>query len=106
MGDRASHRKGLELVSNNSLLNHILAFLQVCPMNILETPPEGDTNIEYYQAYFEAMLPCMVTSSEQVRRAAAKVEDRIFADPAIMEEFANSDKLKDPGFKHYYWTLT
>lgn len=106
MGDRASHRKGLELVSNNSLLNHILAYLQVCPMNILETPHEGSTPMEYYQAYFEAMLPCMVTSSEQVRRAAAKVEDRIFANPTIMDVFSNSDKVKDTGFKQYFWTLT
>lgn len=106
MGDRASHRKGLELVSNNSLLNHILAFLNVCPMSILESAPEGVVKVEYYQAYFEAMLPCMVTSNEQVRRATAKVEDRIFANPVLMEEFIKSDKLRDASFKHYVWTLT
>lgn len=106
MGDRVSSRKGLELVSNNSLLNHILAFLHVCPMSILESTPEGTNRIEYYQTCFEAMLPCIVTSNEQVRRAAAKVEDRIYLNPKIMEEFHKSDKIRDVAFKQYFWTLT
>lgn len=107
MGDRASHRKALEMVSNNSLLNHILAFLLVCPMSILESVPEGADKVEYYQVcFFEAMLPCMVTSNEQVRRAAVKVEDRIYSNPAIMDEFNKSEKVKDFAFKQYVWTLT
>lgn len=106
MGDRASHRKALELVTNNSLLNHILAFLHVCPMSVLELAPDGLTNVQYYQNCFESMLPVMVTSNEQVRRAAAKVEHRVFANTAIMDHFTQSDRVKDSGFKQYYWTLT
>lgn len=75
-------------------------------MGILETAPDGVVTGDYHQSYFEALLPCMITANEQVRRATAKVEDRIFANPVLMEQYIKSDKLKEASFKQYVWTLT
>lgn len=106
IGDQASQRKALELVSNNSLLHHILAFLLACPIEIIERGPEGMSKAVGYQTCFEAILPCLITPNDQVRRTALKVMDRVFANADIMAVFGESDKVKDPTFKKYLWTLT
>ncbi|KUI58000.1 Neurofibromin [Cytospora mali] len=105
-GDQGSSRKALELVNNNSILHHILAFLCACPKDIFNSVPEGRDQTEFYEGNFESFLPCLVTSNELIRQTAARVMERILADPIIMEPLRLSKRFASLEFKQKFWKLT
>ncbi|KAK7731831.1 Ras GTPase activating protein ira2, partial [Cytospora paraplurivora] len=106
VGDQGSSRKALELVNSNSILLHILEFLCVCPIEILETIPDGKDPTEYHQDKFEAFLPCLITSNEVVRQTAARVMERILVAPSIMDRLRLSKKIGSLEFKQKFWNFT
>lgn len=101
-----SHRKALELVNHNTLLNHMLVFLQACPFKFVSGMPEERSATTVYQERFDALLPCLLTPNEHVRRSAAAVLDRAFTNKKVLEEWHRSETLTSFPFKEKVWKLT
>lgn len=67
---------------------------------------EAEDKAAEYQSHFEAFLPCLVTSDDDIRRAASKMAARYFSDEKMMEDWGKSDKLSSSAFKQSVWKLT
>lgn len=84
----------------------MLVFLNACPFRFVSAPPEGRTQTSSYQERFDALLPCLVTPNEHVRRSAAAVLDRAFARRDVLNEWQKSEILASFQFKEKIWKLT
>lgn len=96
----------------------MLAFLVAVPLEAITPPfePDGTTashglkHASYkhtsYQERFDSLVPCLLSSNEQIRRSASKVIDRIFSFPEIMEAWKQSESLESFTFKRNVWSLT
>ncbi|KAF3766021.1 hypothetical protein M406DRAFT_256777 [Cryphonectria parasitica EP155] len=106
----APHRKALELVNNNNLIQHILTYLNVCPSNLFteEASTSGDKAAVAvdYQGYFEDFLPCLVTSDDEIRRPASKMMTRIFSNAKLMDEWSKSGWFSSPEIRERIWRTT
>lgn len=106
VGDQGSSRKALEFINNNSILQHILAFICVCPIDILNAVPAGTTATEFFEERFESFLPCLITSNESVRRMAARIMERILGSATIMGSLSLSKRIDSIEFKQKFWKVT
>lgn len=101
------HRKALEIVNNNTLLHHMLTFLGTVPWDAIdESMPTSQSKTTTYQERFDAILPCLLTPNEHVRRTASKVVSRAFAKVHVMDDLCKSDKLSSLEYKRHLWSFT
>lgn len=84
----------------------MLVFLQACPFQHVSGTSGDRSPTAVYQERFAALLPCLVTPNEHVRRSAAAVLDRAFTSQKVVEEWHKSETLASFQFKEKVWKLT
>lgn len=84
----------------------MLLFLNACPFKLAAMSPYGRDPTSVYQERFDALLPCLVTPNEHVRRSAAAILDRAFANQEILANWQKSEVLNSFQFKEKIWKLT
>ncbi len=107
IGDNGAPRKSVEAGSSIVMTCNILNFLDASPMTLFEGAPEGgNERDEFFEENFESFISCMIASDQSVRRLAAGVGRRLFADEAILKSIRTSKKLETQQFKGTFWKLT
>lgn len=96
----------------------MLTFLLAVPLEAITAPFEPETTTPThgtklrsykhtsYQERFDSIVPCLLSSNEQIRRLATKVIDRIFSYPELMDAWKNTQSMESFTFKQNVWSLT
>ena len=107
IGDQTATRKAVESASSIAMVCNILSFLDASPSTLFHCGPDSPPDREEcFDDNFEAFVSCMIAADESVRRLAAGVAKRLFADETVLKSAAASGRLSSPHFKSNFWKLT
>lgn len=105
--EQSAQRKAVESAPSINMVCNILNFLDAWPMTLFEGPPVDRAERDlFYEENLEALISCIVTSDESVRRSATAVAKRLFANEQLLATLRSSRGLSAKAFKTRLWRLT